>query len=203
MKVLIGEHEWLFANEIEQVDLLFKKLNSLLESNDLNIINMVVDGAEIYQDYYKYIIIHLNSIQIIQVEAQPVNHLIEDIFSSTRDYLIRSIPEIRKLADQLYIGPTQNSWTLFEQFIEGVQWIIQMLDLVDKFKHISCDTGNFRIIATDIKGLLIQMEEAMQDNDTTAIADFLIFEIVPVFESLLNQVANTINNEGKSNDLNQ
>lgn len=88
-----------------------------------------------------------------------------ELVDSTRDYLERLAVSVEGLAAQFYAGPDESSWRMLSDFLEGLDYICQALEILN------CDYGQDKF-----KQMLKELMEAMESEDIIAVADLLSYE---------------------------
>jgi hypothetical protein len=204
LKVHIQNQEIEIKNEQSDVDLLFNQINETLKKSGLYLSHMNIDGMEVYDDYYEYILDKLDEIKTINIEMITLRQWIDNMMVSMKDYVDRIVPETSRLSDQFYQNQT-TAWGDFVQLMEGLQWVTSTLNVIDslsKEKPIYVNWNDFLQLFTSIQQELKDLEEAVNNKDTVLIGDILEYEVTPLLENLQKTVNNTIDNEVKRHDLN-
>src|SRR5690606_8368957 len=99
-----------------------------------------------------------------------------DLQQSLNEYLEQAIPSIEQLARELYQGESEEVWSQFVYFTDGMNWIIDCLELL---RHYSDpDTGKFYQESREKLALTSQeLLGTVEVKDTVAIADMIQYEV--------------------------
>ncbi|WP_312470765.1 hypothetical protein [Neobacillus sp.] len=198
---LIFENQTIHFDRFPSVEEIFDKIKEFL-SDQYFFSHLKIDGEEVYDDPESYLLECLESISIIEVVVKTIHEFVNEVLHMTDDYLKRAIPEITTVADGFYQSPSSNNWTDFSNMLEGIQWLIQMVELIDKTNERPANWDECIKITTKFEMELASLVEAVKNTDHILIADVLQYELLPLFETLETEVKNTIDIEGKRNDIN-
>jgi hypothetical protein len=204
LKVHMENQEIEINNEQSDIDSLFNRINETLEKSGLYLSHMNIDGIEVYDDYYEYILGKLDGIKSITIEMITLRQWVDNMLLSMKDYVDRIVPETSRLSEQFYQN-LNTAWGEFVQLMEGLQWITSTLNVIDslsKEKLYYTNWNDFLQLFSSIQQELKDLEDAVQNKDTVLIGDILQYEVKPLLENLQKTVNNTIDNEVKRHDLN-
>jgi hypothetical protein len=204
LKVYMQNQELEINNEQSDVDSLFNQINATLEKSGLYLSHMSIDGIEVYDDYYEYILDKLDEVKIIHIEMITLRTWIDNMMVSMKDYVDRIVPETSILSDQFYQNRT-TAWEDFVKLMEGLQWITSTLNVIDslsKEQSYYANWNDFLQLFTSIQQELKDLEDAVHNKDTVLIGDILEYEVKPLLENLQKSINNTIGNGVKRHDLN-
>jgi hypothetical protein len=204
LKVHMENQEIEINNEQSDIDSLFNRINETLEKSGLYLSHMNIDGIEVYNDYYEYILGKLDGIKSITIEMITLRQWVDNMLLSMKDYVDRIVPETSRLSEQFYQN-LNTAWGEFVQLMEGLQWITSTLNVIDslsKEKLYYTNWNDFLQLFSSIQQELKDLEDAVQNKDTVLIGDILQYEVKPLLENLQKTVNNTIDNEVKRHDLN-
>jgi hypothetical protein len=197
MKLLINNQIIEFENKESSVDLIFKNIDEVSSKDNKALSHLVVDGVEIYNDYEDYISEHMASIEVIEAVIKPVNELVMDLFLSAEDYLKRALPELKILIGEFYQGPSNTTWKKFNDLLSGIDWIHNLIAIVDGGSYKPLNWDKYLIIITTVQEELKKMEDAICNSDNILLADILRYEIFPQLEELKQVIGTTIDQGGK------
>lgn len=198
MKIHILDKVLEYNNDKSVIDGMLQKIDSILEKSEFFFSHLVVDNVDVYEDYRGYFLDNISYISEVKVVAKTLKELTENIMLTTIDYLNRAIPEIAKLSDEFYKTPTQDSYSMFSDFLEGVTWIIDTTNAIDtntRIKDIVFNYEEWNLYVKDVYSLqeqLVQLEEAIRNEDTVSMADILSYEITPLFKSMKKRLENLV-----------
>lgn len=192
MKIKILDELLECNNEVSAVENMIQHVNQLIAESNLSLSHLVIDGVEVYENHYQYVLDHLHTIQVIDVIVKTINDLILDALLSTESYLVRSLPEIKLLVDEFYQGPGRSSWVKFEQLLEGLQWTLNMLATIGENKEWHHNKEQYRSITGQLSNQIGLLQEAFENKDMTLLSDLLGYEIVPSLEGLEIKIKETL-----------
>jgi hypothetical protein len=198
---LLFRKEKVELGPLPDADLILDKINGWL-GNSYYFSHFVVDGREVYEEPKEFLLEGLEYIQELVVIARTPNELVNDVLISAETYLGNAIPELSILANAFYNNPTSNTWSNFNDMLEGVQWINTILMSIDQMIEKPRNWGEYLKHNASLENELINLKEAMENSDFVLIADIIQYEILSVFESLLSEVSKTIDTEGNRHDSN-
>lgn len=182
-------------------DEVIEKINELLKQNDY-FSHFIADGIEIYEEHETYLNLNLDRIEKLEVITKTEREFVNDILLSAEDYLKRAKPELATLPDEFYANPTPDTWTTFSQFIEGVQWLDEMLSVVSNSNERPKNWDMYAELSQTMQAELANLGEAVENGDNVLIADIIQYELISNFEALEAEIEKTIDTEGMRYDLN-
>ncbi|WP_018931035.1 hypothetical protein [Gracilibacillus lacisalsi] len=202
MQLIINENtHLLYKNNIEILDELFQKINEYIEKSDKYFSHLLIDDVEVYEHHDQYIIENIESIEQIAVKMRTKKQFINDLLLSTKSYIDRAVPEIDKLVEEFYDQPTDQTWSNFSRFLEGIQWIIEMITVIDKSDQEVSGLKDYITSVDSLNSELANLLEAIENQDTILIADLIQFEIFPIFEGLDKLISISIDYIGQQDYL--
>lgn len=184
MQIKILDQEFTCKNEMPAVEQVFEQLSQWLEETGQEVVCLEINGVEVAEDYDQYIADHLNNIEIVVVKVKKLQQVLADTLGSVRAYLARAIPEIDKLVDQFYHEVTPSTWDAFSQLIEGLQFSINSLDALNQHAQGYSNAGQFVLAKENLSKKIGMLHAAMESQDRVWLSDVLLYEIVPVLNSL-------------------
>ena len=72
-----------FENKNSEISKVFDYINSNLENKNVFLKSLEIDGIEIYEDYYEYLIENINFIDEVKVNVQNLSELVNDVIYSS------------------------------------------------------------------------------------------------------------------------
>lgn len=199
--------ELLFQNQKIQfdqqpsVDFIIEKINSLLGTS-FYLSHLVADSINVYDDPEQYLLENLETIQTLEVVAQTTEELLNDILLTAENYLKRAVAEFVNLTNAFYNIPTPENWTNFSDLLEGMQWINQIISTIDQMKRKPINWEQYIKLSAKLEVELKNMEEAVINSDHVLIADIIQYELLPIYETLQQEIKTTIDTEGIRHDVN-
>jgi hypothetical protein len=201
MKVHLLENTWDFSNNPSQLELIVDTIEEFAREKSLYIQRIVVDSEEVLDDFSEYLAVHIEHIEVIEIEAVSNKRFLDELIITSSDYLKHSLPGLTILSNDLYKGLNEETWIALNDFIEGLQYISRTLSALSSSQRLY---DSF----TDPTGTLIELNSALQhlmeaslQKDNTLMADLLSYEIKPLLEGLLDLLNHTLDSEVQRNDL--
>lgn len=198
MKIHILDKILEYENHIDILDDTFKQINEMVTSSNLVFSHLIIDGVEIYDDYYDYFLDNIRNIEEVKVVTKTIKELSQEIILSTIDYLERAIPEIEILSNEFYKTPSKESWNKLVDLVEGIKWIMDTFVAIDsnpELKNIVNSYEGWNLYAKDmysLQELMMDFEEILENSDYISTADILFYEISPLFKEMKEKLEKLI-----------
>lgn len=198
MKIYILDKILEYCNSEDIIDEIFNKIDSIINSTNLVFSHLIIDGIDVYDNYYDYFLDNIKNIEEVRVVTKTIKGISQDIILSTIDYIDRAMPEIEILADEFYKQPLQGSWNKLIQLLEGIKWIIDSFVIIDsnpELKDIVNSYEEWNLYAKDIHelgGLIREFEEILENSDFVSTADILSYEIAPLFKEMKEKLGKLV-----------
>jgi hypothetical protein len=202
MQVIVEEQIWDFKNESSDVDRLFQQLEQHVQIKGLLINSIIVDEVEVVGDGYQYIMEHIDNVHYVEVRLVTAKQNCDVILISAEQYMSRALPLIESLVSGFYRNPTGETWDSFNQFLEGVDWILQALSKVEQSCIAYQGLDDVLAVSLKLQSEINHLAEALSHKDMTLIGDIINYEINPLLESILSGVRCIIENEKISEEIN-
>lgn len=199
--------ELIFKNKIVQYDELpspeeiMTKINELL-TDQYYYSHLIVDEVEVYEEPESYFLKRQESISTIEIAVKTVQEFVNEVLIMADNYLKRAIPEMKVLADGFYQNPKADKWNDFSVMLEGMQWLNQLVDSIDKAKERPGNWNECIKHAFQLEIELKNLEKAVVNIDSVLIADIIQYELLPVYEALRVEFNKSIDTEGELYDFN-
>lgn len=197
-----------YENNEGILDIMFNEINNIVSSKNLIFSHLIIDGLEVYDDYYDYFLDNIRSIEEVTVVTKTLTKMSEEILLSTIDYIERAIPEIEILSNEFYKTPSKESWHKLMDLIEGIKWIMDTFVAIDsnnQLKTIVSSYEEWNIYAKyiyELQHLMLEFEEILENSDFVSTADILSYEIIPLFNNMKEKLLKLISEEVEINDIN-
>lgn len=195
MRIELLNNTFELENDKESVDKLFKRIESILEDGEYAFDCMEIDGNQVYENHYDYIIDNLSGIKEVKVAIITFYELIMNIMVSTVQYLEGAVPLIESLSDEFYKNPEQGTWGKLQKLIEGIEWINSGSEVILNSGKSFGGAMEYMKAVSNMRSKLSELEEAIKNSDMILIGDLLSYEITPMLESI-KDTANDIVNGG-------
>lgn len=201
MQVKILDRVFAYENEPAALEMIFAKINEFLEDTGLIFSHLKVDDTEVYTDYYNYLKKRIDRVELVEVEVRTVTEILQDALLTAEEYLERALPETESLAGEFYQGPSEETWTKFQQLLEGVEWLNQLLETIDQNKLKPENWKKYVPVALRFKEELHNLQEALEGRDYVLMGDILLYEITPCLKDFKSIIQKNKAYEGKKDDL--
>jgi hypothetical protein len=167
--------------DVSSVELVVSTIDDLVRKSDLILTGMDIDGLQIYDRYEEIIAQNLLNIRMITLEAKSKGELENELMAQLGDYLSRAIPALEELISELYKSVNENTWNTFLDFVEGTSWIIKLLEFIDP--------SRLPAVVSPLNENLLELNSAVEKQDTILMADILMYEIKPLYEEVLSHLS--------------
>lgn len=196
MELLFQEKKVEFSPNIN-INTIVEKIYELL--NDSYYLSyLIVDGINVFEEPEQFLMENLNNIKKIEIVGLTPKELINEVLLSADEYINSAVRNLSDLAEGFYSVPNSEYWNKFNEMLEGVQWLNQVIESIDHMKEKPRNWEEYIKIATGLQEELKNMEEAVISQDYVLIADIIQYEISTIYAEIQNTIRNTINVEGKS-----
>lgn len=208
MKIYIEDQILEYENSKAEIDKLLNEIDTMVTKSSKTLSHMVIDGYEIYENFYDYFLDNIRVIENVEVVALTFKELVDDILISTLNYLERTPDIIEKLADKFYKTPDIEAWNDLNDLLGGISWIINTSSSIDqdvKLKDIVSSYEDWNLYAKELFSLqeiLPDFEGALSSGDNVTIADILSYEITSIFKEMAERLSRLVSMEENLYDLN-
>ena len=207
MKIHILNETLEYENKNDILDDMFQKIKDMVNNTGHILSHLIIDGVEIYGDFYDYFLDNIRNIEKVKVVTKTVKEICQEIIINTVDYLERAMPEIEILSNEFYKTPSEASWQKLTDLLEGIKWIMDTFVAIDvnrELKNIVNSYEGWNLYAKDIyslQELMPDFEEILESSDYISIADILSYEISPLFKNMKEKLEKLVLKEVDSNAL--
>lgn len=190
MKIHILDKTLEYENNMNAYDKISSYVDDLINKSNLIFSHLIIDGVEIYDNYYDYFLDNIKNIEEVTVITKTIKEMYREIILSTVDYIERAIPQIEILSNEFYKTPFKDSWTKLTDLIDGIKWIMDTFMMIDNNKQLKDLVNSYEEwnqYAKDIyslKELLLEFEDVLENSDYVSIADILSYELIPLFKEM-------------------
>lgn len=208
MKIYIENQILEYENSKDEIDKILNKVDVIINNSSKILSHMIIDDYEVYENFYDYFIDNIRVIEKVEVIFLTYNQLVDDILSSTLNYIERTPDIIENLADKFYKNPDKESWNDLTDLLDGIAWIFNTFSSIDKdtkLKDVVLSYKSWNLYAKEVFALQVALsdfESALSSRDNILIADMLIHEIIPIFNEMKEKLLELVNMEETLNDLN-
>ena len=195
MRVKILDQELELANHPAAIEALFSMIDEKLKDTGYALSSLIVDGVAIDTDYALYLSQWITEIQEIKVEVKSLRRLMVETMQTAVEYLERAQPEVERLGNDFYQGPTEDTWNKFSQLLEGLEWLLEAGTVIESFhpeQQIATRWG------AQFKEKIKLLRDAMENSDHVLLGDLLQYEISPLFTALDEEIRKLLSTEGSN-----
>lgn len=202
MKIIISDKVLEYENNSANIETIFKAINKELDETGQKLHHLVIDGKIVDKDFNDYFLENIDVIKRVEIVVEDLEQLISETLRSTSDYLTNAIFQLEPLAEAFYKTPEQETWKNLADLIEGIAWIMDTVENIDKIKNLDQILADYQIwnnYVYAVRELLAAMpglEEAMTNQDQVLIGDLLIYEVLPVFTKAHETLNVLVTNQG-------
>lgn len=207
MKIHILNEILEYENKNDILDDVFQKIKDAVNSTGLIFSHLIIDGVEIYGDFYDYFLDNIRNIEKVKVITKTLKEISQEIIINTIDYLERAATEIEILSNEFYKTPSEASWQKLTDLLEGIKWIMDTFVAIDangELKNIVNSYEGWNLYAKDIyslQELMSDFEQILESSDYISTADILSYEISPLFKNMKEKLEKLVLKEVDSNAL--
>lgn len=183
MELHLSSEMLIYENSVKNIEILIQKINEDLEKNKLYFSHLIINGKEVYSDFDEQIMEQINTIEKIELVTKTIDEFINDLTVSLNEYSNRAIPSIKQLTEQFYQSPTEESWGMLQDLLEGLNWMYSTIKSMgntelNEYKEKLLNVANH--FEVELPNLL----DAIESHDYILIGDIISYEILPQFESI-------------------
>ncbi|OAS14524.1 hypothetical protein [Paenibacillus oryzisoli] len=137
------------------------------------------------------------------MQNNPINSQLNEVIMSWEQYLNRSLPLMKELADRFYKSIEQQPWGELPQLTEAFLWIFQVFETLAQAGGSSYEAWkDVEQAMNAISHELQTLNDAISDKDPVAVGDILNYEVLPKLEGLHSVVSMIIKHEVAQNETN-
>ncbi|MED5098981.1 hypothetical protein P9858_02460 [Niallia circulans] len=183
MELHLSNEMLIYENSVKNIEMLIQRINEYLENNKLFFSHLIINGKEVYSDFEDILVEQINIIEKIELVTKTIDEFINDLTVSLNEYSNRSIPSIKQLTEQFYQSPTEESWGMLQDLLEGLNWVYTTIKSISN-TDLNEYKENLLMIANHLEVELPNLLDAMESNDFILIGDIISYEILPQFEEI-------------------
>ncbi|SFM23656.1 hypothetical protein SAMN04487943_110116 [Gracilibacillus orientalis] len=199
--VLNNDQKSLMLDNTNNIKAVIQAVNKLI-GTELILSHLIIDDQTIYIDYETYIGDHLKDIHVINVIGRTKPEFINETLLTAETYLENSFTVINKLIDQLLKQPSDDTWKTFTQLTDGIQWLTDIIFMIDRMEERPTNWQAYVEVYHQLEENVAELADALDNQDTILIADVINYEIKAIFETLIELITNTIDQEGSRPNAN-
>jgi len=173
---------------LESLNNLFK---SLYDQQEI-VQEVIIDGVNYRDQYNNYLIENLMDIRSVEIKSVQEAVLMQSIVEDLKEYLPKLIRGCDSIPELLYGEMKEEDWGYFGQLMEGTNWVGQSALALQTYgdKRLGAEPIHASVVQF-VDGLKKHVEElgaAMEQQDYTAAADLIKYEMSESFKHLLAQL---------------
>jgi len=177
-------------NNLDELEKFMKHVNARLNENGLVFSHFLVNGTPFYSDIQDLINEYSNQEVPVEIVGITEREWMLELKHEGYQYIERAEQVLIQLSEKLYAGEnTGDIWQQFVHLSEGLHYLYQIFSQ-------SKLGENHENIVVGIKSVSEQLLQAMENLDFTLIADFIQYELLPLFA----QMKEILKAEDDSND---
>lgn len=176
-----------YSNTNEDIHTAVEEINTVVSRTEKVFSHLQVDGVDIYENHYQYLLDEAESIGDIHIVIVDKTQMASELQQSLNEYLDRSIPVMGKLVDSFYRGASAEGWDGFSNLAEGLQWILGALQTLAQYSDEEA-AAYYTEVQEKIASVLEELMDAIEAQDTVTIADTIQYEIVETLAELKQKV---------------
>lgn len=200
MKIILNDNEQILEVNTSSVEEIIDYIFQLKEEDKI-LSHVVIDGQTVYTNLNEYLE-NNNQIDTIQVITKSFKDYINETLGTAEEYLTSAIPHLKNLITAFYNNPSEEDWSLFTDFTEGLMWLMNMIANIDGLKIKPSNWQEYITVYKAIEEHIQSLAEAMEHKDEILTADIINYEIMPLYESLKDVITKSIDTEGERENVN-
>jgi len=165
-------------NNLDELEKFMKHVNARLNENGLVFSHFLVNGTPFYSDIQDLINEYSNQEVPVEIVGITEREWMLELKHEGYQYIERAEQVLIQLSEKLYAGEnTGDIWQQFVHLSEGLNYLYQI------FSQSKLGEKHENIVA-GIRSVSEQLLQAMENLDFTLIADFIQFELLPLFAQM-------------------
>ncbi|BBU38287.1 hypothetical protein APP_05790 [Aeribacillus pallidus] len=166
------------GNNLDELEKFMKHVNARLNENGLVFSHFLVNGTPFYSDIQDLINEYSNQEVPVEIVGITEREWMLELKHEGYQYIERAEQVLIQLSEKLYAGEnTGDIWQQFVHLSEGLNYLYQI------FSQSKLGENHENIVA-GIRSVSEQLLQAMENLDFTLIADFIQYELLPLFAQM-------------------
>jgi hypothetical protein len=194
MKVTISNIVFEVKKTTLDVEKMFRTIEETMTELEVYFSHLVIDGAEVNDAPFDYVLQNLEGINNIEVCFLTVQQYLQQVLDIVDTFLERALPAIRDVADEFYGKPNDEAWLQFDNAMSGMSSLLGIINSMISIPALVSQKNRFEKLGEPIGGHLENLKNAALGKDYTLMADILHHEVIPFMESL-HQLVTELNEE--------
>lgn len=166
------------GDNLDELEKFMKHVNARLNENGLVFSHFLVNGTPFYSDIQDLINEYSNQEVPVEIVGITEREWMLELKHEGYQYIERAEQVLIQLSEKLYAGEnTGDIWQQFVHLSEGLNYLYQI------FSQSKLGENHENIVA-GIRSVSEQLLQAMENLDFTLIADFIQYELLPLFAQM-------------------
>jgi hypothetical protein len=172
------------------------RIFSTLFANDEIVQEVVIDGLIFREAYEPYIFQNVEQIRHIELKTTNSQLFVAEMVKEVQDYLPRLNRAISSISELFYGEMTQEGWGFFSQLVEGMQSMVQSLQIIrSQWERAGLHASIMPELAEmeeRFKALLLELGETIEREEHVAAGDLLKYELGELFQHFEQLLASRV-----------
>ncbi|MBU5440991.1 hypothetical protein [Paenibacillus sp. MSJ-34] len=189
MNIIVNDA--LIANKIASIpdfaDFWQQFLSDCLQNKDI-IQEVSVNGQIIKDPLVTYMERNFSEVKEMRVVTVTQREAMKESLQELQNYLPKLIKATDSIAELYYEEVTEQTWDLFTQLVEGMNWVYQAIDLcvkdMEQLDERLSLCNQLKQILRDLSIQFPAINDALETQDYISVGDVLKYELKPLFEHL-------------------
>lgn len=164
------------------------EINKIINSSGLVLSHMDIDGTLIYNDYYECLLNNLDIIKKVCIYLKSKEELVLETLRTTKDYVQEILINADFLVDKLYEEVNSDFWSIFEQYIKGLQSVLKVLELIRINKTNIKNSDIFLGIEERLTNAVKNLNISIENGDRTYMCDIILYEIKVEIKNIYEEI---------------
>lgn len=194
MELIFGDKRAQF-NEQSSAEDIIEQINDWLNDGDY-FSHFQADGQDVYEDPYAYLSERAIEVKVLEVQTKSKDEFVADLLLTAEDYLKNAGALIGGLAEGFAEGSEPELWAGFADFLEGTDWLSQMIGAVDQSSVRPDNWDGALKVSAELEMQIKKMEPFVIREQSKELAGVLKEETVPLFDRLYREVQRAVDHSG-------
>lgn len=200
MELIFQEQRAQF-DEQSSAEEMIEQVNTWLEG-EYYFSHFTADGTDVFEDPFEYLSGDLSAVGTLEVQTKTKEEFVNDLLVTAEEYLANAKQAVGMLADGFAKGSEPELWANFADFLDGTDWIGQMVKAVNQTNVRPANWDECLKAAAGMEVVLNKMEPFVVNEQPKELAILLKENVIPLFEQLYKEVGQAVDEEGTRPDTN-
>lgn len=189
-------------NNVTSISHITILIDNFSSSSNMIFSHLKVDGIEIHENHEAYIKENIKNIKAIEAVFISIEEFVRELLVNAHEYLNNALPEMTLLSEEFYQGTNATTWNKLSQIVEGIQWLVQMIETINSSSEKQTESLNLTNEAANLIEILSTLEGAIKQTDVVLLGDMINYELKPLLETINSMISTIINDEVTRHELN-